>query len=93
MPKKAYFPFSGGKHLCPGMHFAFAEILRTTAALVLGFDILGIDGKLLEVPKIGRSTVAEAVTKPEREGQEMGARFSMRRGWENVIWKFTADDE
>jgi cytochrome P450 len=68
VPKKAYFPFSGGKHLCPGMHFAFAEILGTTAALVLGFDILGIDGKLLEVPKIGRSTMAEAVTKPEREG-------------------------
>jgi cytochrome P450 len=53
VPKKAYFPFSGGKHLCPGMHFAFAEILGTTAALVLGIDILGIDGKLLEVPILG----------------------------------------
>ena len=91
MPKKAYFPFSGGKHLCPGMHFAFTEILGTISPLVLGFDIVGTDGELLKVPKIARSTMAEAVTKPEGKGLELGAKFTKRKGWEDVVWRFAAD--
>ncbi|TVY91823.1 Lanosterol 14-alpha demethylase [Lachnellula willkommii] len=89
VPTKAYFPFSGGKHLCPGMHFAFTEILGTSAPLVLGFDIEATDGTTLKVPKIGRSTMAEAVTKPEGEGLEMGAKFTKRKGWEGVTWRFS----
>ncbi|KAK1980431.1 cytochrome P450 [Colletotrichum cereale] len=36
---RAFNPFGGGKHLCPGRFFADAEILGALAALVLGFDI------------------------------------------------------
>ncbi|TVY81776.1 25-hydroxycholesterol 7-alpha-hydroxylase [Lachnellula suecica] len=91
--RRAYYPFGGGKHLCPGRNFAFAEILGTVAALVLGFDVLGTDGKVLMVPKIGRANMAEAVVKPTGEGAEMGAVFTKRKGWEDVTWDFKSGQE
>jgi len=32
------------KHLCPGRHFAFAEILGMVALLVVGFDVVMAEG-------------------------------------------------
>jgi cytochrome P450 len=49
--RRAYNPFGGGKHLCPGRHFAFAEILATVAMLLLGFDIVAPEGMSLTVPE------------------------------------------
>jgi len=91
--KRAFYPFGGGKHLCPGRNFAFAENLGTIAILVLGFDILGSDGGLLKVPKIGRANLAEAVVKPDADGSKIGAKFTRRKGWEEVVWKFHTDHE
>jgi len=48
--KAGYIPFGGGKHLCPGRNIAFAEILGTLAALLLGFEVRGTDGGLIQVP-------------------------------------------
>lgn len=93
MQKRAYFPFGGGKHLCPGRNFAFAEILGTIAILVLGFDVSGSDGELLKVPKMGRASLTEAVTKPDADGLKTGAKLTRRKGWEEVVWKFHADQE
>jgi hypothetical protein len=87
--KRAYFPFGGGKHLCPGRNFAFAEILGTFAAMLLGFDIVGSDGKLIVVPEYKRARLGEGVAKPRGKGAEMGARLTRREGWEDVTWKFT----
>jgi cytochrome P450 len=91
--KRSFFPFGGGKHLCPGRSFAFAEILGTIAILVLGFDITGSDGELLKVPKIGRASLAEAIVKPGADGLKIGAKFTRRKGWENVVWSFHTDQE
>ncbi|KAH6673616.1 cytochrome P450 [Halenospora varia] len=93
MQKKAYIPFGGGKHLCPGRNFAFAEILGMVSVLVLGFDIQGTDGKALKIPTMVRGGFADGVCKPVGEGAAMGARFVRREGWENVVFKFTRDVE
>ena len=86
--KKAYLPFGGGKHLCPGRNFAFAEILGTVAVLLLGFDIKNIDGGLIVVPKMTTAILGEGVCKPTGCDLEMGARITRRKGWEDVEWKF-----
>ena len=87
--KKSYFPFGGGKHLCPGRNFAFAEILGAVAVLVMGFDVKGGDGSLIKVPALGRSRIGEAIAKPTGSGLLMRARITRREGWEDVTWKFT----
>ena len=76
--KRAYIPFGGGKHLCPGRNFAFAEILGFAAALVMGFDVEKDDGGLIEVPDIRRASLGEAVSKPFGKGLAMGAKITRR---------------
>lgn len=88
--KRAYFPFGGGKHLCPGRNFAFAEILGAAAVLILGFEVMGTDGTEIVVPDRGRAMFAEAIAKPRGEGLKMGARIERRKGWEDVVWKFVS---
>lgn len=87
--KKSYIPFGGGKHLCPGRNFAFAEIIGAVAVLVMGFDVKNSDGGLLEVPALGRPKLGEGVAKPTGKGLLMGARITRREAWEDVVWKFT----
>lgn len=43
LQENAYFPFGGGKHLCPGPHFAFTEIMSLVVTLVYGFEITMAD--------------------------------------------------
>jgi cytochrome P450 len=87
--KKSYFPFGGGKHLCPGRNFAFTEILGAVAVLVMGFDVKGGDGGLIKVPVLGGSRIGEGIAKPTGSGLLMGAKITRREGWEDVTWKFT----
>lgn len=87
--KKFFIPFGGGKHLCPGRNFAFAEILGGVASLLMGFDVKGSDGSLIKVPVLSRAKLSEAVAKPTGEGLLMGAMLTRRHGWEDTIWKFT----
>lgn len=89
--KRAYFPFGGGKHLCPGRQFAFAEILGVLYVLLLGFEVKGMDGKSIQVPYLGKAKLGEAVAKPRGKGAEMGAKITRREGWE-VVWSFTASE-
>lgn len=87
---KAFNPFGGGKHLCPGRHFAYAEILGATAALIMGFEIAKPDGGRLDVPQINNN-LAEAVGKPFLSVQEsLRVKIRRRPGWEDVEWSFIA---
>lgn len=83
--KLAYVPFGGGKHLCPGRNFAFAENLGFMGSLVMGFDVDGLVGKC---PPMGRSKIGEAVCKPYK-GQVGGEiKLTRREGWEDVEWAY-----
>jgi cytochrome P450 len=88
LQNRAAAPFGGGKHLCPGRHFAYAEILGTVAALVVGFEIETPEGGRVAVPGLNNNMV-EAVAKPLPAVQNgMLARVRRRPGWEDVRWGF-----
>ncbi|KFY30409.1 hypothetical protein V494_08160 [Pseudogymnoascus sp. VKM F-4513 (FW-928)] len=90
LQNRAFNPFGGGKHLCPGRHFAYAEILGAVAALVLGFEIETPEGGKVNIPPMGNSLV-EAVAKPLPEAQQtLLANIRRRPGWEGVKWRFVA---
>jgi cytochrome P450 len=89
--KRAFAPFGGGIHLCPGRHFAFAETLGTIAVLTVGYEITTKDGGLLPKPASQEwkgIKFAEAVAKPYGRLASMGARIRRRQGFEDVIWSF-----
>jgi len=83
--KQAYIPFGGGKHLCPGRNFAFAENLGFMASLVVGFELLGLDKKNV---KLGATRMGEAVAKPPVGGDGGEVVIKRKEGWEDVTWKF-----
>jgi cytochrome P450 len=89
--KKAFAPFGGGVHLCPGRHFASGEILGSVAVMIMGYDITTKDGKTLPAPVAEDwKTIkfAEAVAKPLSRLTSIGARVRRRQGFEDVTWKF-----
>lgn len=82
--KVSFVPFGGGKHLCPGRHFPFAENLAFMAALVLGFEVVGLDGARL---RMRDSQMGEAA-KPEPGFEGGPVTIRRRSGWEGVEYKF-----
>jgi cytochrome P450 len=84
--KQSYIPFGGGKHLCPGRNFAFAENLAFVAALVVGFELQNLDEANV---RLGVSVMGEAVAKPPVDARGGSVVIKRREGWEDVDWKFT----
>jgi hypothetical protein len=85
--KAAYIPFGGGRHLCPGRNFAFAEIIGFASALLLGFEIEAVGMGFGDVNMLGPQ-LAGGTVRPERYGAGLGATVSRREGWEDVEWRF-----
>lgn len=87
--KQAYMPFGGGRHLCPGRNFAFAEIVGCAAVMLVGFEIesvgLGWGDVKMAGPKLSSGTV-----KPVDGGRGLGARVKPREGFQGVEWRFSA---
>ncbi|OHF03155.1 cytochrome P450 3A9 [Colletotrichum orchidophilum] len=44
----AYYPFSGGKHSCIGINFAWAEMRMVAANLLQRFDVLEVPGQHID---------------------------------------------
>lgn len=84
--KQSYIPFGGGKHLCPGRNFAFAENLAFVAALVVGFELQNLDEANV---RLGIAVMGEAVAKPPMDARGGSVVIKRREGWEDVDWKFT----
>ncbi len=84
--KRAFIPFGGGKHLCPGRDFAFAEIVGTLAVLLLGFDVMGEDGDVVKLPSGWETKFG--VGGPDHEGKALKIKIRRRPGWDDVIWEF-----
>ncbi|KAI1381879.1 cytochrome P450 [Hypoxylon crocopeplum] len=90
MRKKAYFPFGGGKDLCPGRQLAIAETLSTLVVLSLGFDITAPDGTTMKLPAFSTPKITSQTARPH-ESSSLRARIKRRAGWEDVIWSVSQD--
>ncbi|KAJ0339901.1 hypothetical protein COL922a_003930 [Colletotrichum nupharicola] len=90
MKRAAYIPFGGGRHLCPGRNFAFAENLGFVSALLLGFEVKPLNGNVgeLQVPEAMACTLADGTPKPVRNGEGFGVRIVRREGWEKAKFRF-----
>ncbi|CAD6447684.1 658df175-1cd2-41ff-bbae-f4818510a6a1 [Sclerotinia trifoliorum] len=77
---QGYFPFGGGKHLCPGRHFATTEILSLVSAIIMGCEVEGAS-----VPERAFQKLGTAVRKPKNDVE---VSIKRREGWENVKWRF-----
>lgn len=59
--------FGGGRHLCPGRHFAMAEIMSFVALIVLQFDITPVKG-VWAAPKSRKlSSMGTTTTLPDHD--------------------------
>lgn len=83
--KMSYVPFGGGKHYCPGRQFAFAENLGFLAAMVLGFEIRGLEERN---SKMAVSQFGDSVVKPLKVQEGGPITIKRRNGWEDVEWEF-----
>jgi cytochrome P450 len=90
--KKAYFPFGGGKELCPGRNFATAEVMGIMVVLLNGFDITSADGGPISLPRAGKPKLTTGTARPDRNA-DLRARIIRRPGWENVVWNTAAASE
>ncbi|KAI1871195.1 uncharacterized protein JN550_004640 [Neoarthrinium moseri] len=86
VPRGAFIPFGGGKHLCPGRSFASAENWGTMIAFLLGFDITTPQGTPLVVPERTMPLPTHGTGRPVA-GSDLSSSFRRRKGWENVVWK------
>lgn len=85
--KKAYYPFGGGKELCPGRNFAATEVLGLMVVLLNGFEITSaakVDAPIA-LPHPAKPKMTTGVMHPDKKS-DLRARIRRRPGWENVEW-------
>ena len=83
----SYRPFGGGATLCPGRHFASAEILALTAMIVYKYDLVPTSGRWT-VPSPYQTSLATNIFPPKTD---IEVRVSMRSGLEETQWIFPTD--
>ena len=77
--------FGGGSTLCPGRHFAAAEICGAIAMMVMRFDIKPLDnGGTWVIPRYKYGKLATAVPPPDRD---VKVKIRTRKGMEDVRWQ------
>ncbi|KAH7009626.1 cytochrome P450 [Ilyonectria destructans] len=85
----SFIPFGGGRNLCPGRNFAFAENLGFVTCLLLGFDISPLSQDAdFKVPVKMRCSFSEAAGKPINNGEGFGVQIQKKKGWESTKWLF-----
>jgi len=72
LQRLAFLPFGGGKHLCPGRMFAFAEILALAAALCRGWEAEALGGGRVEAPRGGGRSSRSRCRRQRRRGGGWG---------------------
>jgi cytochrome P450 len=80
----SYMAWGASPNLCPGRHFATAEILATAAMLILRTDITPVKGHWWS-PKLNSNAMAAAMSPP---GEAYPVRLQRRKEVEGVEWSF-----
>lgn len=83
IPSAVFRSFGGGKHMCPGRHFATTEILSLTAVIVLGFEMETMDNSAWNPPP----DTKRAPISVQKPLNKLVVRMHRRQGYENVQWK------
>jgi cytochrome P450 len=81
----AFRGFGGGTTLCPGRHFAQAEIVGFVAMMVAGWEVEKGDGSVLEMVGKKEPMLPLGVLRPEGD---VAVRMRRRRGMEDAEWAF-----
>ncbi|KAK5062928.1 hypothetical protein LTR84_005004 [Exophiala bonariae] len=80
----AFRAFGGGATLCPGRHFAQAEILGFVAMVILRFDIDSVEGGDLKVPEKKVDVLPIHILEPK---EKVLVSMSDRTDWSQVQWR------
>jgi cytochrome P450 len=82
-------PFGGGKHLCPGRHLAFTEVVSFVAIMVYGFEVRMKDGSgLVKPPPFKTQQLGEISKKPAHDIEVLIRR---KKEFKDVMWSFDVD--
>ncbi|KAL6916366.1 hypothetical protein FSHL1_007814 [Fusarium sambucinum] len=84
--RSAFIAFGGGRNLCPGRNFAFAENLGLITCLLTGFHVTFPDGP--GFPPSVDCSFSQAAKKPLNDGEGFGVRIERRVGWRETQWSF-----
>lgn len=88
LQNKAFFPFGGGKHFCPGRHMAFKEITAFVCMVLYAFTIETKDGTQFKVLQQGQRQLGSAINKPKGDADVMIRR---REGFEGLKLAFKSE--
>jgi len=61
---QAYFPWGGGKYICPGKQFASTELIGVVGSFLYGFDVETNGGNQLKTPPPGIRAIGRNVDLP-----------------------------
>jgi hypothetical protein len=83
----AFRAFGGGATLCPGRHFAQAEILGFVAMVLLRFDLVSTVGGTVQIPEKKDDVLPIHILEPK---EKVIVQIGTRKGWEHVQWEMMA---
>jgi cytochrome P450 len=87
--KKHLLPFGGGKHLCPGRHLAYSEIVSFVAMVVLGYEVEMKDRSgLVRHPGFKLQQMGENSKKPAHDVEVLIRR---KQEFKDVVWGFAVE--
>jgi cytochrome P450 len=64
---QAYFPWGGGKYICPGKNFATTELIGIVGSFLYGFDVKTSNGEKLKTPLPGKRQIGRNVDLPIKD--------------------------
>lgn len=79
-----YRPFGGGATLCPGRHFASAEVLAVSAMMIFKYELTPASGKWIP-PIPHQMSLATSIFPPKTDMEVM---VSVRPEFKDTRWEF-----